>query len=104
MPTALDKWDSVWYNDVTNKEYSLKQWIDHLDNRESIHTTMGHGYTGDIAALKDTVKELLLYHKLRMMYELEKIDKNELRRLYTMLASPDEKNHTLVHELINSIK
>lgn len=104
MPTLLENWDPAWDNDVDNKTYTLKRWIDDLNADSHTHTNQNTVHDVEIANLKTSVNELLLYHKLRMLYELEKIDKKELRRLYEMLTSPDEENHVLVHQLIETIK
>lgn len=101
MSEPLQDWASEW-NQPDPRITTLKQKLDSLDGNVIQPAILP--IRNDVEDLKAQMAELFLYHKIRLLYEMDKIDKAELIRLYTMLHSEDPENRKLAIEIINKIK
>jgi hypothetical protein len=99
MSDILSDWASEW-NQPDPRITTLKSKLDTLS---SIAPSV-NSLHDDVEDLKSAVDELLLYHRVRFLYEMDKIDKKELQRLYTMIMSVNEEDKKLAIATVEALK
>lgn len=99
MSETLQDWDPAW-NMPDPRITTLKNKVDNLIAVAPVVNSLHD----DVEDLKESVNELLLYHRVRILYETDKITKQELQRLYTMILSVNEEDKKLAISIIEALK